>query len=392
MNDTARETEDDRPEVSEEVRSDVEAVVGALRPPPGSSPGTLVVDPDAPKPVIRVMAYGPGEIVERQIRDIEEVRAILGRLPVTWVNIDGLGDLNTIRRVGEIFGLHRLALEDVNTSQQRPKVEEYDEHTFIVIRMPEAPDPEARFDSEQVSIFLGTNYVLTFQERVGRDCFDPVRERLRTGRGRLRQSGGDYLAYTLIDAVIDAYFPVLERIGEEVETLEDELAEDPDASLVARVHEVKRDLLTLRRVVWPMRETVNALIRDPTPHITTTTQIYLRDCYDHAITLLDIVEVYRDIASGLHDLYLSSMSTRLNEIMKVLTIIATIFIPLGFIASLYGMNFATDASPLNMPELHWYYGYPFALALMAAVAGGLLFYFWRSGWIGGRRRRRSQRR
>jgi magnesium transporter len=392
MNDTARETEDARPEVSEEVRSDVEAVVGALRPPPGSSPGTLVVDPDAPKPVIRVMAYGPGEIVERQIRDIEEVRAILGRLPVTWVNIDGLGDLNTIRRVGEIFGLHRLALEDVNTSQQRPKVEEYDEHTFIVIRMPEAPDPEARFDSEQVSIFLGTNYVLTFQERVGRDCFDPVRERLRTGRGRLRQSGGDYLAYTLIDAVIDAYFPVLERIGEEVETLEDELAEDPDASLVARVHEVKRDLLTLRRVVWPMRETVNALIRDPTPHITTTTQIYLRDCYDHAITLLDIVEVYRDIASGLHDLYLSSMSTRLNEIMKVLTIIATIFIPLGFIASLYGMNFATDASPLNMPELHWYYGYPFALALMAAVAGGLLFYFWRSGWIGGRRRRRSQRR
>jgi magnesium transporter len=320
------------------------------------------------------------------------VRAILGRLPVTWVNIDGLGDLNTIRRVGEIFGLHRLALEDVNTSQQRPKVEEYDEHTFIVIRMPEAPDPEARFDSEQVSIFLGTNYVLTFQERVGRDCFDPVRERLRTGRGRLRQSGGDYLAYTLIDAVIDAYFPVLERIGEEVETLEDELAEDPDASLVARVHEVKRDLLTLRRVVWPMRETVNALIRDPTPHITTTTQIYLRDCYDHAITLLDIVEVYRDIASGLHDLYLSSMSTRLNEIMKVLTIIATIFIPLGFIASLYGMNFATDTSPLNMPELHWYYGYPFALALMAAVAGGLLFYFWRSGWIGGRRRRRSQRR
>ena len=392
MNDTATNAEEDRPEVSEEVRSDVEAVVGALRPPPGSSPGTLVVDPDAPKPVIRVMAYGPGEIVERQIRDIEEVRAILGRLPVTWVNIDGLGDLNTIRRVGEIFGLHRLALEDVNTSQQRPKVEEYDEHTFIVIRMPEAPDPEARFDSEQVSIFLGTNYVLTFQERVGRDCFDPVRERLRTGRGRLRQSGGDYLAYTLIDAAIDAYFPVLERIGEEVETLEDELAEHPDASLVARVHEVKRDLLTLRRVVWPMRETVNALIRDPTPHITTTTQIYLRDCYDHAITLLDIVEVYRDIASGLHDLYLSSMSTRLNEIMKVLTIIATIFIPLGFIASLYGMNFATDASPLNMPELHWYYGYPFALALMAAVAGGLLFYFWRSGWIGGRRRRRAQRR
>jgi len=368
MNDT-----EDRAEDLKDVSADVEAVMGALRPPPGSAPGIIVADPDAPHPVIRVIAYGPTEIVERRLADIGEVAEFIGQYHVTWVNIDGLGDVETLRRAGEIFGLHRLALEDVSTTHQRPKVEEYDEHTFVVLRMPQ-PGGE-RFDTDQISIFLGSNYVLTFQEREG-DCWDAVRTRLRTARGRLRHTGADYLAYGLIDSVIDAYFPILEETGEEVERLEDELTEHTDVTLVGRIHEVKRDLLGLRRVIWPLREMINTLIRDRSPRITEATQLYLRDCYDHSITLLDIVETYRDIAAGLHDLYLSAMSNRLNEVIKVLTIISTIFIPLSFIASVYGMNFD------HMPELHWRVGYFLALGLMAAVAGVLLTYFWRKGWIG----------
>ena len=365
------EIEKIEPEESD-VSADVEAVMGALRPPPGSAPGIIVSDPDAPHPVMRVIAYSTTEIVEQRIADIGEVSEFFNRYPVIWVNIDGLGDVDTIRRSGEMFGLHRLALEDVSATHQRPKVEEYDEHTFIVLRMPVEGE---RFDSEQISIFLGDKYVLTFQESEG-DCWDAVRERLRHARGRLRHSGADYLAYALIDSIIDSYFPILEAAGEEVERLEDELTENANTAVVGRIHGVKRDLLGLRRIIWPLREMINALIRDRSPRISESTQPYLRDCYDHAITLLDIVETYRDIAAGLHDLYLSSMSNRLNEIIKVLTIISTIFIPLGFIASLYGMNFE------DMPELHWKYGYVFALGLMGAVAAILLGYFWRKGWIG----------
>jgi magnesium transporter len=364
----------EEPETEEtDVSADVEAVMGALRPPPGSAPGIIVADPDAPHPVLRVIAYSPTEIVERRIADIGEVAEYFNRYPIIWVNVDGLGDVETIRRCGEMFGLHRLALEDVTATHQRPKVEEYPEHTFIVLRMP--TEGGERFDSEQISIFLGDKYVLTFQESEG-DCWDAVRERLRHARGRLRHTGADYLAYALIDSIIDSYFPILEAAGEEVERLEDELTENANTAIVGRVHGVKRDLLGLRRIIWPLREMINALIRDRSPRIAESTQPYLRDCYDHAITLLDIVETYRDIAAGLHDLYLSSMSNRLNEIIKVLTIISTIFIPLGFIASLYGMNFE------DMPELHWKYGYVFALGLMGGVAAILLGYFWRKGWIG----------
>jgi magnesium transporter len=359
-------------ESESDVSADVEAVMG-VRPPPGSAPGTIIAHPDAPKPVIRVIAYSPTEIVERRIMDIGEVTEILGRYPVTWVNVDGLGDVNVLRQCGEIFGLHRLALEDVAHTHQRPKVEEYDEHTFIVLRMPQ-PGTE-RFQTDQISIFLGSNYVLTFQEHEG-DCWDPIRGRLRTARGRLRHTGPDYLAYGLIDSLIDAYFPILEETGEEVERLEDELAVHTNVRLVARIHEVKRDLLGLRRLIWPLREMINTLIRDRSPRITETTQLYFRDCYDHAIMLIDIVEIYRDIAAGLHDLYLSSMSNRVNEVIKVLTIISTIFIPLSFVASVYGMNFE------NMPELRWRWGYFFALGIMAGVAAILLVFFWRKGWIG----------
>jgi magnesium transporter len=246
--------------------------------------------------------------------------------------------------------------------------------------------PDRGVETEQVSMFVGKDFLLTFQERTG-DCFTPIRDRLRHGTGRVRQLGPDYLTYALIDAVIDGYYPILEGYGEAIDTLEDEVIERAESEQMHRLHVVKRDLLMLRRAVWPTREMVNGLIRDESPFIGDVARVYLRDCYDHTIQLMDVVETYREISSSLLDAYLSSMSARLNEIMKVLTIIATIFIPLSFIASVYGMNFDPSVSPWNMPELKFYYGYPFALAIMAAVAGGLLYYFRRRGWMGGRRKR-----
>lgn len=348
------------------------------RTPPGSPPGTLVPDPRALRPKIRVICYDAAALEERQVSDLKEIGPLIARWPVTWVNVDGLGGLDVIRGLGEVFGLHGLALEDVVNVHQRPKVETYADHIFIVTRMATG---DGRIDTEQVAMFLGENYLLTFQERPG-DCFDPVRARLKTQAGRIRQAKADYLAYALLDAVVDGYFPVLERYGELVESLEDGVIARPDSDLVSQIHDLKRDLLTLRRAIWPQREMINSLIRDESPFVAEPTRIYLRDCYDHAIQLLDMVETYREIASSLVDIYLSSVSARMNEVVKVLTVIATIFIPLTFITGVYGMNFDPTRSPWNMPELGWYWGYPFALGLMAAVAIGLLIYFRRRGWVG----------
>jgi len=333
--------------------------------------------------VVRAILYGPDQIEELAVTDVEALRPLIGRRPVMWVNVDGLGDVELIRRLGELFGLHRLALEDVVNTHQRPKVEEYADHIFIVTKI---VHEEPALATEQVSMFLGRDFLLTFQEDVG-DCFDPVRERLRNDRGRIRGAQADYLAYALLDAAIDEYFPVLERYGELVERLEDDVMAEPTGRIAARIHLAKRDLLTLRRAIWPQREAINALIRDVSPLVAEPTRIHLRDCYDHCVQLIDMVETYREIASGLVDIHLSSISAHMNEIMKVLTIIATIFIPLGFVASLYGMNFDPEASPWNMPELRWYWGYPAVLAIMAVVAVALLFYFQRKGWIGARRRK-----
>ncbi len=350
------------------------------RTPPGTSPGTLITDPDSPRPIIRVIAYGPEGVDERQIDDVRSVKSFLDRWPVTWINVDGLGDAAVISRLGEMFGIHRLALEDVINLHQRAKVELYAKQCFIVARMADAGD---RIGTEQLSMFLGSNYVLTFQERPG-DCFDPVRARIRKAGGRIRHAGPDYLAYALLDAFIDACFPALENFGERLEVLEDEVILRPDRQIIAQIHDAKRDLLTLRRAVWPLREALNTLAREACPFITDETRIYLRDCYDHTIQIIDLLENYRDIAASLMEVYLSSVSNRLNEIMKILTIISTIFIPLTFIAGVYGMNFHTEKSPLNMPELTWYLGYPFALALMAGVALAMLYFFRRKGWIGPR--------
>lgn len=347
------------------------------RTPPGAPPGSLVADPAAPRPVLRVIAYGPDRCAEKEIQSPAEVRAFLGQYPVTWLNVDGLGDAQVIAELGEIFNLHRLALEDVVHVHQRAKVEPYGNTYYLVARMAELNE---HLETEQMSLFLGPNFVLTFQERIG-DCWDPLRARLRSGAGRVRAAGPDYLAYSLLDAVIDGYFPLLEKLGERLEVLEDRVVLNPRAEVISRIHEIKRNLLTLRRAVWPLRDALALLYRDQNPLFTEETRLYLRDSYDHTIQLFDLIETDRDMASGLLDVYLSSVSNRMNEIMKVLTVISTIFIPLSFVAGVYGMNFNPAKSPWNMPELNWAWGYPFALGVMAAVAGIMLYYFYRKGWL-----------
>jgi len=300
---------------------------------------------------------------------------------MTWVNVDGLGDTATLQKIAEIFGVHKLAMEDVVHVHQRAKVEEYEERLFIVIRMPELTDDGVR--TEQLSVFLGPDFVLTFQEKEG-DCLDPVRERIRKSKGRIRHAGSDYLTYTILDAVVDSWFPILEDYGETLQDLENEVLGNPASEIVGEIHLVKRDLLEIRRIIWPMRETVNVLFKDE-GLIQKETHLYLRDCYDHVIQIIDIVESYRDMASGLMELYLSSVSNNMNQVMKVLTIIATIFIPLTFIAGIYGMNFNPEASVLNMPELNWKYGYAAVWLLMLGIGGAMVFFFRRRGWLGSRK-------
>lgn len=346
---------------------------------PGSPPGTLTIDPCAPKPIVQVMAYGAESFHECTLTDLAPLNGMLSEYATVWVNVDGLGDADTIRQLGQIFHLHPLALEDVVNVHQRAKVEQYGDHLFIVARMVELND---HLGTEQVSIFLGRNFVLTFLEDPG-DSFDPVRQRLRGNSGRIRNSGTGYLAYALLDAAVDAYFPVLEQFGERLDALEDTVILRPNKEAISKIHDVKRDLRLLRRAAWPMREAVNSLSRDPSPLIHDDTRPYLRDCYDHTVQILDLVETYRELGADMTDLYLSSLSNRLNEVMKVLTMIATIFMPLSFVAGVYGMNFDPAVSPWNMPELKWPFGYEFALTLMLGTLVAMLLLFRRRGWLGG---------
>ena len=337
---------------------------------PGSPPGTLIVDPDSPKPVIRVTAYSADRLIDKEIEDVNVIRPLLSEWPVTWIRVAGLGDLQVITRLGEMFNLHRLALEDVVKVHQRPKVEQYKNYCYIVLR---AVRDSGGFASEQVSIFLGKNFVLSFQERVDQS-FDPVLARIREGKGRSRTAGPDHLTYALIDAVVDGYFPVLEEFGEKLESLEEAILSEP-GQFFERIHEMRHGLLSLRRASWPMRETMTILYREPIPLIDEEERVYLRDCYDHMVQIIDLLENYRDVASGLTEMYLSSISNRTNEIMKVLTIFTAVFIPLTLIAGVYGMNFKF------MPELEWRWGYPFALGLMVIFAAGLLLFFRARGWL-----------
>jgi len=347
--------------------------------PPGTPPGTLrkpEVD-RVSKVTVRVLDYGPDTVEERHLGAVEECFALRDTSTVTWIDVTGLQDVDLIQRLGNHFKLHPLALEDVLNTGQRPKLEDFDDHCFIVMK-------ELRFDgalqTEQISLFLGVGWVITIQE-APEDPFEPVRERLRKGKGRIRRMGADYLAYALIDALVDGAFPILEKLGEHLEDLEKDLVGSPTRKLLQEIYALRRELLYLRRAIWPQREVIHALQREDSHLVQPETRVYLRDCYDHTIQILDLLETYRDLAAGMLDLYISSVSNRLNEIMKVLTIMSSIFIPLTFIAGVYGMNFNPAAGPWSMPELNWPWGYPAVLGVMVGVAGLLLYYFRRKRWL-----------
>jgi len=341
-------------------------------------PGSIKIDPEASDPIVQLCYFSPTEFVESKVSDPTKLSDYLQRPGITWVNVEGLGSESTLRRLADVFQLHPLALEDVVNVHQRSKVDHYGEQLFITTRMPKRPDA---CETEQLSVFVGRNYVVTFLEDP-EDCFDPVRRRLRESDGRIRHRGADYLAYALLDSAIDAFFPVLERFGDRLELLEDEVILRPSPTAISQVHTAKRDLRGLRRILWPLREAMNELIRSQSHLISDETRVYFRDLHDHAVQLIDVVETYREMGSDLTDLYLSALSNRMNEIMRVLTVIATIFMPLSFVVGLYGMNFNTGISPWNMPELNWRFGYPAVLALLASIAGGMLLFFRKRGWLG----------
>lgn len=348
---------------------------------PGSQPGLVVVDPQAQRPTITAFAYGQSSCEKIEIQDLETLPALLQRHAVTWINVDGLGDAAVIQRLGQMFKLHPLALEDAVNVHQRPKAEEYPGHLFLVARFIHLNDNVA---SEQISFFLGKNFVLTFQEETHPgDPFDPIRARLLSEKDVFGQHGSDYLAYRLLDALVDSYFPVLEYYGEKIDDIEANLLDNHHRVHLTSIHAIKQDLLQLRRALWPSRDMLYSLLRDKQELIAESTRVYFRDVYDHSVQLVDLLEIYRELGSDLRDLYLSSMSHRMNEIMKVLTIISTLFIPLTFIAGVYGMNFDTKL-PGNMPELEQPYGYVITLGVMGLITLLMLMYFVKKGWIGSR--------
>ena len=344
-------------------------------PPAGARPGTLALSPDSPPPVIRLMHYDAEHLEERTIDDVDQLSYILREgKGVSWIDVQGFGDEAVLQRLRELFELHPLAIEDAVNTPHRPKCETYDDFNLYITRMVRLGE-HREICSEQVSIFLGKHYVLTLQEQYG-DVFDPVRKRLRQSEGMIHRHGADYLAYTLIDAVLDGYYPVVEMLGDRLHDLEEEILERPSPAGMRRIHIIRHELLALRRAIVPQREAVNALIREESELVGPLVREYLRDCYDHAVQVSDAVETFRDLAANLMDLYLSSMSQRTNEVMKVLTIMTSIFIPLTFITGLYGMNFE------YMPALHVRWAYFALLAVMFLIGAGMVVYFRLRGWIG----------
>lgn len=343
---------------------------------PGTAPGTLIHTgvKRVEKIRITVIDYDGESFQEREVESAGECLPFRDSSTVTWINVDGLHEPEVVAQFGEIFGLHPLVMEDILSVGQRPKVEEYEGHLFVEMNMLQV-QPESRLvHEEQLSLAVGQNWILTFQETTG-DVLDPVRERLRIGKGKIRNRGADYLAYALIDAVVDSYFAVLEAVGDQVEELEEEAIEQPAPRTMRQIHDLRREMIIIRKSVWPVRDLMASMLRMETPLIHDDTRVFLRDVYDHAVQVIDTVENLRDVVGGLMDLYLSTVSNRTNEVMKVLTIMATIFIPLTFIVGVYGMNFE------YMPELHMAWAYPAVWLVMLVVAGGLLVFFRRKGWL-----------
>lgn len=343
----------------------------------GLPPGTLVHIGEERKDKVKitVIDYSEGQFVEKVVNDANECFVYRDQPTTTWINVDGLHQMDIIEKIGECFKLHPLLMEDLVDTNQRPKMEDYDDYIFMVLKMLYHGKEKNDIVVEHVGIVLGKNYVISFQEEAGEDVFDRIRDRLRNNRGKIRKTGADYLAYSLIDSIVDNYFLILERFGEKIEFLDEELVKNPKPDILRNIHEMKRSMIYLRKSVWPLREVVGGIQRTGSALISNNTRLYLRDVYDHTIQVIDTMETYRDILAGMIDIYLSSVSYKLNEIMKVLTVISTVFIPLTFIASIYGMNFK------HMPEIGWYWGYPTVLFIMITIAIGMIVYFTRKKWI-----------
>lgn len=339
-------------------------------------PGTVeyVGEKRAEKVRITVFDFEESRVDEKELATVEECLPYRDTPRVSWINIDGLHDAQNLEKLGAHFGLHPLVLEDIVTTHQRPKVEDHQDYLYIVVKMLEYPEGAAHVSADQISIILGRNFVLSFQEREG-DVWDPVRERIRKGAGRIRSAGSDYLAYRLIDAIVDNYFVVLEKIGDEIESLTDEVSEEPSRATLRRIHELRSETIFLRKLIWPMREVAGVLERAESALIKKPTVVYLRDVYDHTVQLIEAMESYRDLISGMHDLYLSTVSNRLNAVMKILTIFATIFAPLTFLAGIYGMNFK------YFPEIGWKLGYPLFWLVAVVLSVTMMAVFRRKGWF-----------
>jgi magnesium transporter len=339
-------------------------------------PGTMVhigeKTTEAPK--ITVMEYDEAGCREKEAPTIEAALPLKGKPAETWINVSGLNHLEVIENVGRQFNLHPLVLEDIVNTEQRPKMEDFGDYLFIVLKLVSYDDKTGELKMDQISLILLENAVISFTEN-GQEFFNPVRERIRNGKGRIRKMGADYLTYVLIDTVVDHYFLVLENLGERIEFLEEELIKTPASETLQMIHQLKRDMIFVRKSIWPIREVVNGLERSGTDLIEDPVLFYLRDVYDHAVQIIDTIETLRDMLSGMLDIYLSSISNRINEVMKVLTIIATIFIPLTFIAGVYGMNFK------HMPELEWRYGYFVVVSGMVAIGITMLLAFKRKKWF-----------
>ncbi|MFH1061937.1 MAG: magnesium/cobalt transporter CorA [Candidatus Omnitrophota bacterium] len=348
----------------------------------GLSPGALVhVGKITEQPVkITVIDYDKTSLTEKEIKNIEECFLFKDTATVTWINIDGLQDQGIIEKLGQHFNFHALVMEDILNTGQRPKYDDFDAHIFVVLKMIMFDEKAKEVVSEQVSIIFGENFVISFQETQG-DVFDQIRERIRVNKGRLRKMGPDYLAYALMDAVVDGYYIILEKMGDKIEVMEEDLVSNPDPQILHKIHKLKNDTIYLRKSVWPLREVVSGLERGESALIKQQTRIFLKDLYDHTIQVIDTIETFRDMISGMVDIYMSSLSNKMNEVMKVLTMIATIFIPITFIAGVYGMNFNHEASPWNMPELSWKYGYLGVWGIMLSVAAGMLIFFKRKKWF-----------
>lgn len=348
------------------------------RSPIGSSPGTLIADPSAVKSALTVTVCSAETYKVFSSVSLDDVQKLRETWPLIWVDCIGLGDADLISGLGKIFGLHPLALEDTINTGQRPKADFYDDYAFLVI---DCVETNEQHHFEQVSVFFSANYVITFQEREG-DSFDPVRRRLaRDGENRIRSGKGDYLAYALIDTIVDTYFPLTDLLGDRIDSVETALTEEKNPEQNGEIHDVRRRLMSLKRTLWPLRDALSSMVRADMPVIGRDTKLYFNDTLDHVSSLMEIVETYRDTVNSLTEMSMSQAQARTNEVINLLTVVSTIFIPLTFLVGVWGMNFDPEISPWNMPELKFYYGYPFALGTMLVLAIGLYLYFrWRR-WL-----------